>query len=159
MEILLKLKSKSDAVDFKIVDITVPRPDWLLVKSGGSTALPIFELTTGKVIKESMVIMRLIDELLNESPVASTDPYLHAVEGMMERHEGAFAMKGYTYVMNQDVEKRESFREDLLGQYRLLNDFLLEHSPKGTFLLEHFGWVEAVFNILSGNLIILSGRE
>jgi glutathione S-transferase len=145
LEILLKLKGKSDAIDFQVVDITIPRPDWLLEKSRGSTALPIFELTTGKVVKESMIIMRLIDELLNESPVASADPYLRAVEGMLDKHEGAFAMKGYTYVMNQDVEKREKFRDDMLAQYRVFNDFLLEHSPEGTFLLAEFGWAEAVY--------------
>lgn len=41
-------------------------------------------------------------------------------------------------------EKRK-FHDDLLAQYRVFNDFLLEHSPEGTFLLADFGWVEAVY--------------
>jgi len=33
----------------------------------------------------------------------------------------------------------------MLKQYARLNDFLLEHSPSGTFLFEPFGWAEIVF--------------
>ena len=33
----------------------------------------------------------------------------------------------------------------VLKRYKALNDFLMEHSPSGTFLHERFGWAEAVF--------------
>ena len=41
VEILLELKARRPDVDFHVVDITRPRPDWLLAKSRGTTALPI----------------------------------------------------------------------------------------------------------------------
>jgi glutathione S-transferase len=77
--------------------------------------------------------------------VAQRDPYRRAVEGMLVRQEGPFATLGYTYVMNQDPAKREGFCAEMLKQYAQLDEFLAEHSPKGPFLFETFGWAEAVF--------------
>jgi len=145
LQILLNLKGCEDSIEFIVVDITVPRAEWLLEKTGGSTALPIFELTNGKVVKESLVIMRLIDELIPDRPVAARDPYLHALEGMMEKFDDNFTFSGYMWVMNQDAEKKTSFEEKTLKQYKTLNDFLVQHNPSGTFLLEEFGWVEAIY--------------
>ena len=41
LEILLALKGRQDAVRFVVVDITQPRPEWLLAKTRGTTALPV----------------------------------------------------------------------------------------------------------------------
>lgn len=54
IEILLRLKGLEDAVEFRVVDITVPRPAFLLELTGGTTALPVMDLGGGRVLKESM---------------------------------------------------------------------------------------------------------
>ena len=41
LEILLALKGLRNRVDFRVVDITQPRPEWLLKETRGTTALPI----------------------------------------------------------------------------------------------------------------------
>jgi len=148
LEILLSLKGLRSEVDFQVVDVTRPRPEWLLRKTRGSTALPILELADGRVLKESLVILRYLDEVFAEPAVAKRDPYRRAVEGMLARMEGEFCSQGYTWVMNQDPGRRESLRTGMLAQYARLDGFLLEHSPSGPFLFESFGWVETVFTPL-----------
>ncbi len=145
VEILLSLKGLRDRVGFHVVDITRPRPGWLLEKTRGTTALPVLETGDGRIIKESMVIVRYLEDLYPEPAVAQRDPYRRAVEGMMTAMEGAFGAQGYLYVMNQDAGKRDALREGVLEQYARLNDFLLEHNPSGTFLFEDFGLAETVF--------------
>ncbi len=145
LEILLSLKGRQSEVNFDVVDITIPRPDWLLRKSGGSTALPILETEDGHILKESLVILQYLEDRIPGPPVSQRDPYRRAVENMLAQMEGNFGTQGYVYVMNQDVERREPLREAMLKQYAHLNDFLMEHSPKGTFLFEEFGWAETVF--------------
>lgn len=145
LEILLALKGCADRVRFEVIDITVPRPAWLLEKTRGSTSLPVMETADGKIIKESLVILQYLEDTLPAHPIAQRDPYRRAVEGMLTRMESAFGNQGYMYVMNRNTERRESLREGMLKQYALLNDFLMEHSPKGPFLFEDFGWAEAVF--------------
>lgn len=145
LKILLTLKGCLQDIEFHVVDITCPRPDWLIEKTRGTTAMPILETSDGRIIKESLVIMRYLDELFPENTVAQTDPYRHAVEGMLEKLEGEFTFLGYSMVMNLDLEQRDQFKADMLKQYEQLNNFLLEHSPKGPFLFEEFGWAEAVF--------------
>jgi len=148
LEILLSLKGRRDDVDFNVVDITRPRPEWLLQKTRGTTALPILETSDGRVIKESLVIMEYLDALFPEPRVAQRDPYRRAVEGMLTRMEGDFCTQGYVWVMNQDVSRRDAMRTGMLAQYAKLNDFLLEHAPSGPYLFEGFGWAEAVFTPL-----------
>lgn len=145
LEILLELKGRRQDVDFQVIDITVPRPDWLLAKTRGTTALPVLETEDGRILKESLVLMRYLDEIFPERPVAQRDPYRRAVEGMMTRLEGNFVAKGYGMVLNQDRDRREALLAATLEQYAVLNDFLVEHSPDGTFLFEDFGWAETVF--------------
>lgn len=145
LEILLELKGCRDLVDFQVVDITEPRPDWLLEKTRGTTALPVLETEEGGIIKESMVILRYLEDRFPEPAVAQKDPYRHAVEGMMAAMEGDFGAWGYRYVMNQDPDQREDFLQGMLDRYARLNDFLLEHNPSGTFLFEDFGFAETVF--------------
>ena len=148
LEILLSLKERRSDVRFQVVDITQPRPEWLLQKSRGTTALPILETPDGRVMKESLVILQYLDELFPARPVAQRDPYRRAVENMLVKLEGEFAAQGYGYVMNQDIGRRDTVREGMLQQYSRLNDFLVEHAPSGPFLFDAFGWAETVFTPL-----------
>jgi glutathione S-transferase len=145
LEILLSLKGLGDRVAFHVVDITRPRAGWLLEKTRGTTALPVLETPEGRIIKESMVILRYLEDVFPDPPVARSDPYRRAVENMLIAHEADFGMWGYRYVMNADPAKREEFRRGMLDRYARLDDFLVQHSPSGTFLFEDFGMAEAVF--------------
>jgi glutathione S-transferase len=145
LEILLSLKDRRSDVDFFVVDITEPRPDWLLEKSRGTTALPMLETAQGHVIKESMVILQYLEDVFPEKPVAQRNPFRRAVENMFARMEGDFGTQGYMFVMNQNPERRDALAEGMRKQYARLNDFLMEHSPSGTFLFDEFGWAETVF--------------
>ena len=145
LEIMLALRGISDAIEFRVVDITKPRDPELLAKTRGTTALPVLETAEGHIIKESLVILRYLDEILDGPKLRRSDPREHAVESMLIAKEGPFTMTGYVYVMNRDIEKKQAHNEKLLGLYRELNDFLMEHNPEGTFLFDDFGLAEAVF--------------
>jgi glutathione S-transferase len=145
LEILLALKGRRHEVDFRVVDVTKPRPEWLLAKTRGTTALPVLETADGKILKESLVLMQYFEDLWPDPAVARRDPYERAVEGMLARMEGDFVAKGYAFVMNQDPAKCEAMREAMFGEYAKLDAFLAVHSPAGPFLFERFGWAEAVF--------------
>jgi glutathione S-transferase len=145
LEILLALKGESSAVSFHVADITKPRPDWLLAKTRGSTALPVLETEDGKILRESLVIMDYLEDRLPSRAVRSRDPWRRAVESMLVVKEREFVPAGYGFVMNQDIEKRDAFRDKMLAQYAGLDAFLVDHNPDGTFLFEDFGWAEAVF--------------
>ena len=145
VEILLELKGRRSDVSFHVVDITRPRPDWLLKKTRGTTALPILETAEGHIIRESLVILQYLEDLYLERAVAQRDPYRRAVENMLTRMEGEFCTQGYVYVMNQNLERGDGLKEGMLKQYERLNDFLLEHAPSGPFLWDEFGWAETVF--------------
>lgn len=145
LEILLALKGREADVQSEVVDITRSRPEWLLQKSRGSTVLPILETADGRIIKESLVIMQYLEDIFPEPPVAQGDPYRRAVENMLAAMAGGFVGQGYAYVMNQEPGRRAELNRGMLRQYALLDDFLLEHAPKGPFLFEQFGWAEAVF--------------
>lgn len=145
LEILLSLKEQSDAVEFQVIDITRARPEWLLQKSRGSTALPILQTREGRILKESLVIMQFLDDLFPGRKVAQQDPYRRAVEGMLTALEGDFTAYGYRFVMNQNAELRQSLHDGMFERYARINDFLLHHAPLGPFLFEEFAWAEAVF--------------
>lgn len=135
------------AIDFATVDITVPRDPELLKKTRGTTSMPVFENTDGAILKESLVILRYLDEtVVAEKPIRRTDPLEHAVENMLIAKEGSFTMAGYKFVMNTDLDKRKDHEENMLKLYRDLNDFLLHHGTKeGPFLFDQFGLAETVF--------------
>ncbi len=145
LEILLALRGLKDAVEFRVVDITKPRDPELLAKTQGTTALPVLETSEGHILKESLVILRFLDEALPGSPMRRSDPVEHAIESMLIAREGPFTMAGYLYVMNQDRDGRNAHVEKLLALYRDMDDFLGHHSPTGPFLFEDFGLAEAVF--------------
>ena len=148
LEILLTLKGCRDRVAFHVVDVTQPRPDWLLKKTRGATALPVLETEDGGILRESVVILEYLENRFPDPPVAQRDPWRHAVEGMLTALERDFCDQGYRYVMNQDVGRRDAMREDMLGQYAWLNEFLEQHACAGPFLFEQFGWAETVFTPL-----------
>ncbi|MBY6122708.1 glutathione S-transferase family protein [Mameliella alba] len=145
LEILLALRGTPDAVVFRVVDITKPRDPELLRKTRGTTALPVLETPCGSILKESLVILRYLDEMLPGAPLRRPDPFEHAVESMLIAREGPFTTAGYLYVLNQEPDQRATHRDKLLGLYRDLDGFLCEHSPEGSFLFEDFGLAEAVF--------------
>lgn len=145
VEIQLELKGARGAVDFQVVDITKPRESWLLEKTRGSTSLPVLETPDGHILKESLILLSYLDATIEGPRISQADPYRRAVEGMLIAKEGPFTMLGYRFVMNQDRDKRQAFIDEMLKQYAALNDFLVEHNPRGTWLFEDFALAEAVF--------------
>lgn len=148
LAILLTLKGRKDAVDFRVVDITVPRDPALLAKTPGTTALPVLELPDGRILRESLVLLRYFDELFPDETVARSDPYERAVERLFISREGPFGNAGYLFVMNRDRAKTDGLRLTLLGHYAWLNDMLNANNPGGTFLFDRFGLAECVFTSL-----------
>jgi glutathione S-transferase len=144
IEIVLGLKGQRPAVDSQVIDITTPRPDWLLQLTRGSTSLPVL-VTPNGVLKESLVIMRYLEELLPGPAVLRATPYERAIENMLVAFEGDFTGAGYRFVMNRDPAKRDAHRDAMLTQYKKLDEFLTQHSPDGVFLFDRFGWAEATF--------------
>ncbi|MFC6636986.1 glutathione S-transferase family protein [Sulfitobacter sp. JBTF-M27] len=145
LEILLALRGLTDAVEFRVVDITKPRDPELLAKTRGTTALPVLETSDGRILKESLVILRYLDEALPGVQLRRSDPVEHAIESMLIAREGSFTMAGYLFVMNQDPAQRDAHLDKMLGLYRDINDFLGHQNPAGPFLFEDFGLAEAVF--------------
>ena len=145
LEILLALKGLTDAVEFRVVDITRPRDPALLVRTRGSTALPVLELPDGRIVKESLVILAWIEESFVEPRVARADPYERAVERMLIAKEGPFTAAGYRFAMNRDLQARDAHHDRMLRLYAELGDFLDEHNPGGTWLFDTFGLAEVVF--------------
>ena len=145
LEILLSLKGLRDQVAFSVVDITRPRDPRLLELSKGTTALPLMEIPGRTALKESRVLLEYVEALYPDPPVARPDPYEHALENLIVQREGSFGMAGYAFVMNQSLEKRDSFNDRMLAEYRALNDILLNYAPGETFFFDRFGWAETVF--------------
>lgn len=145
VDILLELKGLSQEVQLKMVDITRPRDPALLAKTRGTTALPVLELEDGRILKESLVLLRYFEDRYPEPRVARTDPFERAVENMLIATEDAFVSAGYRFVMNQDADKRAGLAEQMTAQYRKLDEFLSWHAPKSDFLFERFGLAECVF--------------
>jgi len=159
VEILLNMKGIADAVTFEVVDITRPRSPALLAKTRGTTALPVMELEDGRIIKESLVILRYIEDRYSEVPVAQAEPYRRAVENMLIAMEGDFAAAGYRFVMNRDRSKRDAFAAAMDAQYARLDDFLMWQAPETTFLFDSFGLAEAVFTPLFARFWFLDYYE
>ena len=136
LEILLTLKGRRSEVDFHVVDITQPRPAWLLAKTRGTTALPVLETAAGQILKESLVLLQYFEDIYPGRPVAERDPYRRAVEGMLTRMESEFTAQGYAFVMNQSVERRDEphrhGRHEDDGEARSGRSWRAEHGdPKG----------------------------
>jgi glutathione S-transferase len=144
LEILLALKNRRDDVNFQVVDITVPRPEWLVQKSGGRTAMPILETEGSVILYESLVLMRYLEDLFPE-PITQRDPTRRAIENLFVSLEDAFVASGYRFVMNQDRATRQALHDKHLAEWAKLDAFLSAHAPGRTFLFEQFAWAEAVY--------------
>ena len=145
LEILLALKGVKNDVNFEVVDITKKVPDALLKKTDGSTEFPVLETADGKIIKESLVILQYLEDVFGANLIAQQSPYKRALENWMVKFESDFIMQGYTYLLSQDINKRDVMRDEMLKQYARLNDFLEKHAQSSPFLFESFGWAETVF--------------
>lgn len=148
VEILLALKGVRDQVTFHPVDITRPRPAWLVAKTGGRTTLPVLELEDGRVLGESLAIMRLLEERFPARPVAQQAPARRAVEDALVALEGDFAAAGYRLLLNQERAQRAELCAALLAQYARLDAALCGQDPQGPWLFDAFGFAEAVFTPL-----------
>ncbi|MDU8945494.1 glutathione S-transferase family protein [Ovoidimarina sediminis] len=148
VEILLELKGLRDAIDFYVIDITKPRPAWLLDYTGGTTALPVLVDESDRALKESLVILRYVEERYDARPVARQEPFERGLERLLITKSDAFANTGYGYVMNRDRARTAKFRDKLLAIYRDIDVFLSQHNPDGTFLFDSFGLADLVFTPL-----------
>ncbi len=148
VEILLKLKGLEDEVDFRVMDVTTPRPDWFLKMTDGTTSMPVMDLGDGRVIKESLVILQYVEDAFGDTPVMRKDPYERAIERLMITKASDFTMAGYIMVMNTDLAKKDALRDKLLDHYAWLDAFLFKHNRDGTWLFEEFGMAEVVFTPL-----------
>lgn len=158
VEIVLELKGLGAQVRDVEVDMSAPRPQWLLQKTRGTTALPAFEAPEG-TLKESLVIMRYLEQRFPARPVANPDPFLHAVEGMMVATDGAFSGPGYQMIRNQDPAKRGELRAAVDAQYARLDAFLRDWGRGDPWLFADFGWAEAAFTPLLKRLEFLAYYE
>jgi len=159
VEILLSLKGLHHIMADVEIDISKPRPDWLLAKTRGTTALPALEIDNGETLKESMVIMRYLDQRFPDRPVAQVDPYRHAVESMLCATDGAFSGSGYRMILNRDPAKKDEMRAEVDAQYARLDDFLSYYAPHRDFLFEEFGWAETAFTPMFKRLWFLEYYE
>ena len=142
VEILAELKHLHEVFEDVEIDISRPRPEWLLAKTRGSTKLPAMTLENGETLKESMVIMRYLDDQYPARLVAQSNPYRHAVENMLCALDMQFTGAGYRMILNRDPDKREECRLAMDEQYRELDDYLTYYAPDQDFLFEDFGWAE-----------------
>jgi len=159
VELLLDLKGLAGVMADHEIDISKPRPDWLLAMTRGTTALPALELENGETLKESMVIMRYFEDLYPDPPVRQRDPFRHAVENMLCATDGAFTGAGYRMILNRDPAKREELKSEVDAQYARLDDFLRHYAPDGDFLFEGFGWAEVAFTPMFKRLWFLDYYE
>lgn len=148
LEILLSLKGGREEVEFVVVDITKPRPAWLLEKTQGTTAMPILETHDGTVLKESLVILQYLEDITADKPIAQADPLRRALENMLVSLAGPLADAGYAMVLNTDPGLRVGHEQRLLAIYRSINDFLERHATSDQWLFDDFGWAELVFTPL-----------
>lgn len=158
VEIMLHLKGV--AMKDVEIDISKPRPDWLLAKSGGTTALPLVDLDNGETIKESMVILRYIEERFPEPKVAHPDPFHHAVEGMLAELSGPFSGSGYRMILNRDPAQRDALKAGVDAEFAKVDAFLRRYSDSDTFLFgDRFGWAEVAFTPMFKRLWFLEYYE
>jgi len=158
VEIMLELKGL--AMTDVPIDISRPRPDWLLAKSGGTTALPLLDLENGETLKESMVILRYLEQRYPDPAVAHPDPYRHAVEGMLAELSGPFSGAGYRMILNRDAAKRDELRAAVDAEFGKVDAFLKRYATGADFLFDdRFGWAEVAFTPIFKRLWFLEYYE
>ena len=158
VKILLALKGREELVRFDVVDITRPRSPELLAKTRGTTALPVLETADGRILKESLVIMRYLEKRFPARPVIQADPFRGAIEEMLiaiDQVTGA----GYRMILNRDPGKRDEARAEVDANWAKLDDFLAYYSPDGDYLFEEFGWAETAYTPMFKRLRFLEYYE
>ncbi len=158
VEILLHLKGLAGTVTDIELDISQPRPDWLLHKTGGSTALPVLDCGT-HALRESAVILRYLDTQFAAQRIRHPDPQHHAIESMFGLMDTGYAKAGYAMLRNQDKAQREEFRLAFDAQYTLIDAFLNRYGGDGPFLFDTFGWAEVLLTPLMKRLECLHYYE
>jgi len=159
VEILAHMKGLHEEFEDVEIDISRPRPDWLLKKTRGTTSLPAMSLDNGETLKESMVIMRYLEQRFPEPVVAQKDAYRHAVEGLLCATDMQFSGAGYQMILNRDAAKREECKARVDEQYKQIDDFLQYYAPDQDFLFEDFGWAEVAFTPMFKRLWFLEYYE
>ncbi len=147
VEILLHLKGLAGTIESIELDISKPRPDWLLEKTGGSSALPVLDCGTW-TLRESAVILRYLDAQFAPRPVRHPDPQHHAIESLFGLMDTDYAKAGYALLRNRDRTKNAELRLAFDERYRLLDVFLRRHGGAGPFLFDSFGWAEVMLTPL-----------
>lgn len=142
VEILLSLRGITGLRDV-VVDISAPRPEWLLEKTGGISALPALETPSGTLL-ESAAILRYLDASLPGERLAHPIPYRHAVEEMFSALAPAISGPGYRMIQNQDPAERTALRADVDAAFGRLDTFLRARAIGSPWLFERFGWAEAM---------------
>lgn len=143
IEFLLRAKGLWEQVDVRILDLATPRPAWFLEKTGGTTSVPVLELPDGSIIKESLVLLRYVEDVApGHSPA---DAYGRAVLNQWLALEGDFVSAGYRFVMNTDETKRAAVEEAYVAQVKRLDAFLRRHAPHSVFLFAQPGLAEAAY--------------
>ena len=146
LEVLLALKGESDAVEFRVVDMTRPRAPEILALTGGSTALPVMDLGGGRALKESLVLLDYLEARFPEPAVRRSDPYERALENLLVSMCDAFIGAGYRLVMNRDRAARGPLVDRYAASLRELDAFLRAHaSGESPWLFDRFGWAEVAF--------------
>lgn len=102
LEIFLVLWGFDDVVEFCVVDIIKLCDFVLLVKIWGMMVLFVMEMFDGQIVKESLVILWYLDEVLDGLFLWCVDLVEYVIELMLVVCEGLFMMVGYLFVMNQD---------------------------------------------------------
>ncbi|CAH0495271.1 glutathione S-transferase family protein [Novosphingobium sp. CECT 9465] len=143
VEILLDLKGLRHLYADHPLDLSQPRPQWLLDKTGGSAQLPALDTPQG-VLRESEVIMRYLDATHGEVPIARADPYEHAIECLFAALSGALSVAGYTLLKSQDPARRDELVAALDQRFAALDAYLLRNAAGADFLFDRFGWAEAM---------------
>jgi glutathione S-transferase len=158
VEILMTLKGLAQLIDDQELDISKPRPAWLLEKTGGATALPALDVPEG-TLRESMAILRYLEDRYPERAVAQRDPYRHAIESMFIAVGANVSGAGYRMLMNRDPTQRPALSLAVDEQFALLDAFLTRHSTGAGFLFEDFGWAEVAQTPLTKRLWFLEYYE
>lgn len=159
IEIMIVAKSIVADVEVVELDISAPRPAWLLEKTRGTTALPALEIESGDTLKESLAIMRYLEMRFPEPMVAQRDPFAHAIECMFVELGGPFATAGYSMIRNRDRAKRDELKNAVDAQYAKLDKFLRDYGRGREFLFEQFGWAEVALAPIAKRLEFLNYYE
>jgi len=158
VETLLALKGHEGALRDVIVDISAPRPGWLLEKTGGVSTLPALETPAG-ILVESTAILRFLDRVVDGPRIVHADPYRHAIEEMLAALSAPLSAAGYKMILNRDRAASSALAREVDAAFARIDAFLIRHATAGTFLNEGFGWAEIMLTPAMKRLYFLEYYE